>query len=272
MLASLVRGWRDRKRRVAARRCIRGAAITQRELGRRWSRSDGAGLDRRHDIADSGGRPFHELLMRIGERAKTEDRRTIAASFALRFGWTSAMAIAPYLRCGCVPDIASRTSRQFKRDVPRADRDARPARRGAAGIPVSAHPSMATVADARHCCRAAARARRAGRRGVEALFAWSGFARKGTWGQRTSSWASHVTTRARTAAITVASCRSSPGYRGRRRCGPDAAALPQVRYRDASICFNVAPLLPLLLLPNGELCASCPLVSHETVSRRTLPG
>jgi len=34
------------------------------------------------------------------------DRRTIAASFAMRFGWASGMAIAPYLRAGCVPDVS----------------------------------------------------------------------------------------------------------------------------------------------------------------------
>jgi hypothetical protein len=36
--------------------------------------------------ADDG--PFTALLSRIGERLLTDDRKTIAASFALRFGWT----------------------------------------------------------------------------------------------------------------------------------------------------------------------------------------
>jgi len=35
-----------------------------------------------------------------------QDRRTIAASFALRYGWASAMAIAPYLRFYCVLDVS----------------------------------------------------------------------------------------------------------------------------------------------------------------------
>jgi hypothetical protein len=47
------------------------------------------------DLRDAGAGPFHALLRRIGDVARTTDRRTIAASFALRFGWSSAIAIAP---------------------------------------------------------------------------------------------------------------------------------------------------------------------------------
>ena len=49
--------------------------------------------------------PFQALLARIGERLQTADRRTIAASFALRYGWSSGVAMAPYLLYSCVPKI-----------------------------------------------------------------------------------------------------------------------------------------------------------------------
>jgi hypothetical protein len=49
--------------------------------------------------------PFQGLLCRIGERLHTSDRRTIAASFALRYGWSSGVAFAPYLLYACVPAI-----------------------------------------------------------------------------------------------------------------------------------------------------------------------
>jgi hypothetical protein len=39
--------------------------------------------------------PFQALLARVGERLQTADRRTIAASFALRYGWSSGVAMAP---------------------------------------------------------------------------------------------------------------------------------------------------------------------------------
>jgi hypothetical protein len=47
--------------------------------------------------------PFQALLARTGERLQTADRRTIAASFALRYGWSSGVAMAPYLLYSCVP-------------------------------------------------------------------------------------------------------------------------------------------------------------------------
>jgi len=49
------------------------------------------------DFARSGEGPFLALLLRIGERLRTKRRKTIAASFALRFGWSSSAAIAPFL-------------------------------------------------------------------------------------------------------------------------------------------------------------------------------
>jgi hypothetical protein len=41
--------------------------------------------------------PLPVLLERIDEGLHTADRRTIAASSTLRYGWSSGMAIAPYL-------------------------------------------------------------------------------------------------------------------------------------------------------------------------------
>src|SRR5262245_49045974 len=46
------------------------------------------------------------LLGRIGERLQTSDRRTIAASFALRYSWSAGVAMAPYILYRRVPAIA----------------------------------------------------------------------------------------------------------------------------------------------------------------------
>jgi hypothetical protein len=54
-------------------------------------------------IANAG--PLNALLLRIGDRLHTADRRTIAAAFALRYGWSAGMAIAPYILRHCVPSI-----------------------------------------------------------------------------------------------------------------------------------------------------------------------
>ena len=46
------------------------------------------------------------LLTRIGQRMCSSNRKVIAAAFALRFGWSSAAAIGPYIVADCVPDVA----------------------------------------------------------------------------------------------------------------------------------------------------------------------
>jgi hypothetical protein len=213
--------------------------------------------------------------VRIGERAKTKDRRTIAASFALRFGWASAMAIAPYLRHHCVPDIAlENVSFKFKPST-FFERTAIHDARGVvmAGDPRALHPSLATVADAASLLVELRRALVAQATPVvEALYDWSGFARKGTWGQLTSSWASQV----------VTLCEDRRDHRLVRPMlealfdGDDDAArmrprFHEVRYRDAVHLYQRrASCCRYYLLPAGELCASCPLVSHETRVEKNL--
>ncbi len=132
------------------------------------------------DLRTAASGPFNALLVRIGERAGTGDRRTIAASFALRFGWASAMAIAPYLRHRCVPDIAlDNVSFKFKPST-FFERTAIHEPRGVvvAGDPRAAHPSIGTVPDA-DALNAALRRELVAQATpvVDALFEWSGFAR-----------------------------------------------------------------------------------------------
>ena len=51
--------------------------------------------------------PFQGLLGQIGERLQTADRRTIAASFALRYGWSSGSRLCPvFALCLCANDHA----------------------------------------------------------------------------------------------------------------------------------------------------------------------
>ena len=101
--------------------------------------------------------PFNELLLRIGERQRSADRMTIAASFALRYGWASAMAIAPYLKYGCVPDISlENISLKFKEST-FFERTAIHEPRGVmtiATIRAASHPTITTVADRHELLRA----------------------------------------------------------------------------------------------------------------------
>jgi hypothetical protein len=220
------------------------------------------------DLRDAGAGPFHALLLRIGEVARTSDRRTIAASFALRFGWSSAMAIAPYLQSRWVPDIAlDNVSFAFSRSTA-FERAALLAVRGVvvAGDPRAADASMSTVPDAdglRRALRDALVDQAVDV--VEALYQWSGFARRGTWGMLTSAWASQFTA--------IAEPRDDP-----RRLAPEldaffagddivAAMRPRMQAVSVDGAIHLyqrrASCCRMYLLPGGSLCTSCPLVGDE---------
>jgi hypothetical protein len=238
-------------------------------------RPEGAGWITGADLRDAQAGPFHELLLRIGERTRTRDRRTIAASFALRYGWASAMAIAPYLRHHCVPDIAlENVSFKFKPSTffertamhePRGTVTATDAR--------ATHVSLATVPDDRALLRELRSALTAQATPVvEALYEWSGFARKGTWGMLTSSWAAQFTglceqpndQRAMLPVLESLFAGDDEVAKMRPRMHAVAwAGVVHLYQRRASCCR-------WYLLPQGELCASCPLVADDERVRRNL--
>lgn len=220
------------------------------------------------DLRDAGAGPFAALLLRIGEVAGTSDRRTMAASFALRFGWSSAIAIAPYLQSRWVPDIAldnvsfafSRST-AFEGAVQRAVRGV-----VVAGDPRAADASISTVPDAAALRRALRDALVAQATPiVAALEHWSGFARRGTWGLLTSGWAEQFTT--------IAEPRDD--QRGLAPeldaffAGDDIVAAMRPRMHAVSVDGAThlyqrrASCCRLYLLPAGGLCASCPLVDHD---------
>jgi hypothetical protein len=100
---------------------------------------------------------------------------------------------------------------------------------------------------------------------VEALHNWSGFARRGTWGMLTSSWASHIIS------LHGDSRDQRPALPVLREffAGDDVVAIMQPRVHGVT-CLGATHLYQrrasccrIYLLPGKELCASCPLVSHE---------
>jgi ferric iron reductase protein FhuF len=227
------------------------------------------------DLRDSSAGPFNELLQRIGERAKTKDRRTVAASFALRYGWASAMAIAPFLRYRCVPDV-SLANVSFKfRESTFFECTAMYEPRGIVveGDPRGTHPSMMTVSSEQELLRALRTTLVSQSTPVvDALYRWSGFARKGTWGMLTSSWASQFT----------GLCEDRNDHRSMAPLleglfeGKDVVARMQPTMH-AVTCDGATHLYQrrasccrYYLIAGGELCASCPLVSDEDRAVRNL--
>ena len=219
--------------------------------------------------------PLHDLLQRIGRGLDTADRRTIAASFALRYGWASGAAIVPYLRARCVPDVAlDNVSFRFGASG-FFDRLALHEPRGsvAAGDPRGTHASMTTVADERaliHALRETLVAQSAPV--VEALFAWAGFARRGTWGMLTSAWVSHVTT----ASPTPDDHRPLLPRIDQLFAGSDIVTVTRPRLHAVRVGAVThlfqrrASCCRYYLLPQGSLCASCPLVGDAERLRRNV--
>jgi hypothetical protein len=263
---------------TAARSPVAEIYDALRGLNAGWSvdvgQPSGPGWIAGTDLRTASTGPLNELLRRIGERSKTNDRRTIAALFALRYGWASAMAIAPYLRYGCVPDISLENVSLKFRESTFFERTAIHEARGlmAATAPGAAHSTITAVQDD-HALLRSLRSALTGQAAavVDALYDWSGFARKGTWGMLTSSWAAQFT-----GLFEGDDQREMLPILERFFAGDDMVAQMQPRLH-AVTCQNVTHLYQRrasccrwYLLPQGELCASCPLVSHDDRLARNL--
>ena len=251
-----------------------------------WIRGD--------DFRDATRGPFQALLARMAARTKTADRMTLAASFALRFGWAGAIAIAPYLTHRCVPhvpldniSIKFRETTLFERtalhvahgwressDVTSggarddADHDTdhdtnHDTGNDASGGPLLQGPLLQRLRDELQGQAEPV---------VRALYDWSGFSVKGSWGMITSSWAAQfITVCERLGGQALAAPIMEAFF-----AGTDDVARMQPRTHPVSmqgvthLYQRRASCCRYYLLPQGDLCASCPLVSHEErLSRNT---
>ena len=131
---------------------------------------------------------------RDGDRLGTNDRKTVAALFALRFGWAASVAIAPYLTHACVPDISlDNVSLKFRDDT-LYERSAlhRPVATMLRDDHTAAHPLIESVAD-RAALRRVLRRACSSRRVRWCARCTSGrvFRSRVGGGMIISSWASH---------------------------------------------------------------------------------
>ena len=229
-----------------------------------FERPAGPGWIAGDDLRDAGSGPFHDLLLRIGAVARTSDRRTIAASFAMRFGYASALAIESYLRERRVPDVALanvsflfRPSTFFERAVPHDARGWCLAGENDAHRALIAVPTQAAL-------RQALRATLADQAApvVESLYRWSGFARRGTWGMLTSAWASQFTTYGEPRDDQRGLLPELDAF----FAGDDFVAVMRPRLHAVGVGGAThlfqrrASCCRIYLLPGNDLCASCPLV------------
>lgn len=231
---------------------------------------DGPGWIRGAELQSAINGPFNDLLRRTGERLRSaEDRRTIAALFALRYGWSAGFAIAPFITHDAVPD-GSLDNVSFKfRENTLFEQTALHVPRGSmltGSATVPEHGLVQVVSDSQALVRRLRQTLTQQAAGVvQALHEWSGFSVRGAWGMVTSSWASqfinvcgHLGDQSRALPMLAAFfagdddvCRMRP-------------ILHPVSYKDVTQLYQRrASCCRYYLLPQGQLCASCPLVSHD---------
>jgi ferric iron reductase protein FhuF len=214
--------------------------------------------------------PFSDLLSRIGQRLMTSDRKVIAASFALRFGWSAGAAVAPYLLKSCVPDVAldkvsfKFSTQTFFEKLSLHDRDAIVSENPSHVLNPWARPDSALAAALRRTLVTQADPV------VHALHEWSRFSARAIWGQIASSWGAQFTSvlghlgRHIEALEQARMFFDEPAFL--RGMSPRFYAVThrnrtRIYHRAASCCLYYR-------LPSGKYCANCPLISQAERVRR----
>lgn len=221
------------------------------------------------ELMDASSGPFGSLLAQIGERAKTGDRKIIAAAFAARLGWSSVVALAPLLLAGKLPKLRpDGYSLQFSPQtlftaiaLEQADWSV------SSKVPENEscqklvclkqiQPLYPELSEGLH---------RQITPVVEALYDWSRFSRRGAWGQIYASWGSVFKM---VADYTGQSGEILPYLHGFFSGPMDHPAMAPDFYSlappdDAHIFHRRASCCLYYRLPQGSLCASCPLETDE---------
>lgn len=216
--------------------------------------------------------PFSDLLARIGQRLMAGDRRVIAASFALRFGWSAGAVVAPYLLKRCVPDVGldnislKFSPQTFFEKLSLHDSHAIVAeQRNVNGDPqgeTGSDPSLAAVLRTTLMNQAEP--------AVRALHEWSRFSARAIWGQIASSWGAQFTSilghlnRHIEALEQARTVFNVPGFIG----GMSPQFYPVTHRNVTRIYQRRASCCLYYKLPTGSYCASCPLLSQSERVRR----
>ncbi len=212
--------------------------------------------------------PFQALLVRIGERLQTADRRTIAASFALRYGWSSGVAMAPYLLYHCVPKIAlDNVSFRFH-DNTSFERVALDHPEGVM-LPqdgVAPHPSIRWLSSPQALLEWLRTSLvQQAQPIVDALYEWSHFSMRGIWGMITSAWGSqfiHIFGEIGEQTHGLPCVRQF--FEGHDVVSQMQPQFYPVTYQHVTHVYHRgASCCRYYLLRQGHYCASCPLISQE---------
>jgi ferric iron reductase protein FhuF len=228
----------------------------------------GKGWIRGTDLRTAVRGPFTALLAHAGERLQTADRRTIAASFVMCYSWSCGIAIAPYLFRRCVPKISlDNVSFKFHENT----FFQKAALHRPEGVMLqqdgsAPHPFIQWLSSPRELMdRLRDGLMQQAEPIVEALYNWSHFSMRGLWGLVTSSWGAQFFN------IFGEIDGQESGLQHVRQFfqGNDIVAQMQpdfypVTFRNVThIYHRRASCCRFYKIPQGQLCASCPIVSQE---------
>ena len=232
-------------------------------------RPDGEHWVSGEDLKNAHAAPFHDLLKRLGGTLGTEDRRTIAASFAMRFGWSAGAAIAAYVFHGWVPDI--RLENISLRFGGRNTMFERLALHRAQGMLLNGGESEDASKETLLSVLRNTLFEQAAPV-VEALRLWSHFPPRATWGMISSSWGAQCSN---VFARFGDQCSAAELARALFR-GTDVIAQTQPRFYPVTynavtrMYYRSSSCCRYYLLPNRQCCAQCPLLKEDHRIRRNV--
>ena len=224
---------------------------------------NGKGWLRGSDLFFPDAVPFRSLLQALGARREAEDRRSMAASFALRFGSSAGVAIAPFLLCRAVPNMSlDNISLKF----------------GGNGLfeRAALHQAEGAIGANEHQTEDLRRYLRQtlvdqATPVVDALHAWSRFSVRAIWGMITSSWGSQFAQVMQHVDAPHAGWTEAEHFFD----GDDVIQQMRPQFYDVSHqgCMQVfhrrSACCRYYLMPEGNYCASCPLSPQEESIRRS---
>lgn len=217
---------------------------------------------------DAGAGPFADLLGRIAVRLRCEDRKVVAASFALRFGWAAGTAFAPYLLHQCVPDMTlENLFLRFGESTLFEKVALRKARGWLLPVVATAPHPLITFArnDAELVQGLRAMLLAQAEPVVSALHQWSNLPMNVLWGQVASSWGGQFCAifaelgRHADALAHANAFFDAPGLPFSMRphlYAIEHCGVTRVYQRRAACCLYYK-------LPEARFCASCPLLPEE---------
>jgi hypothetical protein len=227
----------------------------------------GSGWIRGTELRTATQGPLAALLTRAGASLQTSDRRTIAASFIMCYSWSCGIAIAPYLFGQCVPNIALdnvsfkfHDNSFFQMAAVHRPEGVMLYRDGC-----TPHQSVQWLSDPQALMnKLREELMRQAEPVVAALYDWSHFSLRGLWGLITSSWGGQFFN------IFGALGGQEHGLAHVRQFfqGNDIVAKMQpdfypVTFRQVThIYHRRASCCRFYRIPQGQLCASCPIISH----------